>query len=389
MNIWRVRVARVTSSPLASLASLTMLILGIETSCDETSASLVKDGRKVVRNVILSSKDLFEASGGVIPEEAARTQVQSILPVINACLHACVPERRKDKSSSNGTSACRHDVGVTRDDIDAIAVTRGPGLLGSLIVGTTTARTLASIWKKPLIGVHHTLGHLSSTWLFESEEESSPPQFPVLTLSASGGHTDIWYRTSHTKGTLLGRTLDDAAGEAFDKGASMLGLPYPGGPSIAASAENGNRDAFKFTLPLKGDASFDFSFSGLKTALKYTIRDAEKEGRKLEEFKEDLAASYEHAIGLHLIDRLKNALEMHPETKEIHLVGGVSANQHLRYLTGQLSDITVRSPSKIVFCTDNAAMIAAAAYFLVQEKGKEAYADFKTEASLSLKEVIG
>ena len=344
-----------------------MLILGIETSCDETSASLVQDGRKVIRNVVLSSKDLFEISGGVIPEEAARTQVQSILPVINACLH---------------------DSGVIRDDIDAIAVTRGPGLLGSLIVGTTTARTLASIWQKPLIGVHHTLGHLSSTWLYEDEEVGEPPQFPVLTLSASGGHTDIWYRTSHTKGTLLGRTLDDAAGEAFDKGASVLGLPYPGGPAIAKAAENGDIDAFKFTLPLKGDSSFDFSFSGLKTALKYAIRDAEKEGRKLEDFRKDLAASYEHAICLHLTDRLKNALEMHPETKEIHLVGGVSANEHLRYLTRQLSNVTVRNPSKIVFCTDHAAMVAAAGYYLVKEKGKEAFEPFQTVASLPLETLV-
>ena len=332
-----------------------MLILGIETSCDETSASLVRDGREIIRNVILSSKDLFEASGGVIPEEAARTQVQSILPVIHACLH---------------------EIGITRDDIDAIAVTRGPGLLGSLIVGTTTARTLASIWKKPLVGVHHTLGHLTSTWLYEDDDKAGPPQFPVLTLSASGGHTDLWYRTAHTKGSLLGRTRDDAAGEAFDKGAQMLGLSYPGGPAISKTAEGGNPEYYKFTLPLKDDSSFDFSFSGLKTALKYALRDEERSS--------DIVASYEHAICLHLTDRIKNALEMHPDIKEIHLVGGVSANNHLRYLTGQLTDKTVRHPVKISFCTDNAAMIAAAAYFLVQEKGEAAYEVFKTEASLPL-----
>jgi len=188
-----------------------MLILSIETSCDETSASITKDGSVVLSNIISSSKESFIDSGGVIPEKAAREQVRCTLPVIRKAL-----EKAK----------------VTIDQIDAIAVTKGPGLLVSLLVGATVARTLSSIWKKPLIGVHHTLGHLSSVWLDAIDE----PKFPVLALSASGGHTDLWLRESHTKGKLLGRTRDDAAGEAFDKGAQLLGLPYPGGPSISKSA---------------------------------------------------------------------------------------------------------------------------------------------------------
>ncbi|MEK7563199.1 MAG: tRNA (adenosine(37)-N6)-threonylcarbamoyltransferase complex transferase subunit TsaD, partial [Patescibacteria group bacterium] len=192
-----------------------MLILGIETSCDETAAAIVRDGTHVLSSVISSQRARFENTGGVIPEDAARQQVLCMLPVLNACLA---------------------EAKTTPEDIDAIAVTKGPGLLGSLLVGTTTSRTLATLWKKPLIGVHHTLGHLSSTWL--AQDDVSQPRrgiarnaptsgsdvaspFPILTLSASGGHTDLWLRTSHTKGRLLGSTRDDAAGEAFDKGAAQ------------------------------------------------------------------------------------------------------------------------------------------------------------------------
>src|SRR3989344_2396156 len=187
-----------------------MRSLGIETSCDETAIAIVEDGQRVKSSVIASSVEAFTATGGVIPEEAARKQIECIVAVLKEVLH-------KGEMSW--------------DQIDAIAVTKGPGLLGSLLIGTVTSRALASIWEKPLIGVHHTLGHLSSTWL--DLPEGQEPQFPILTLSASGGHTELWLRTNHLSGTLLGRTRDDAAGEAFDKGATLLGLPYPGGPSIS------------------------------------------------------------------------------------------------------------------------------------------------------------
>jgi N6-L-threonylcarbamoyladenine synthase len=226
-----------------------MLVLGIETSCDETSVAVVEDGTKVRSNVIASSKAAFKALAGVIPEEAARRQVECMIPVLDQALK---------------------EADVTLAQVDAIAVTRGPGLLGSLLVGTATARVLAAITKKPLIGVHHTLGHLTSTWLDTADDL---PLFPLLTLSVSGGHTDLWYRTSHLQGRLIGRTRDDAAGEAFDKGAAQLGLPYPGGPSIAKAAEKGNAAAYHFPSPLHNEPGCDFSFSGLKTSLKYLLRD--------------------------------------------------------------------------------------------------------------------
>ncbi len=337
-----------------------MRILAIESSCDETSIAVVENGCVVQSTIIASSQLAFKASGGVIPEEAARKQVESILPVLHLALEPI----------ENGW-----------ESIDAIAVTKGPGLLGSLLVGTVTGRTLASIHKKPLIGVHHTLGHLSSTWL--NTDTRTPPQFPILTLSASGGHTELWLRTGHTHGQLIGRTIDDAAGEAFDKGATLLGLPYPGGPSISKAAESGNKDAFPFTMPLKKEDTFNFSFSGLKTNLRYTIRDLTTEPNI-----PDLAASFQHAICLHLVDRIKKAIKQYPDIKEVHLVGGVSANTALRAMTTEACpNLTVRFPATLAFCTDNAAMIASAAYFLTQEE-PPATDSFETSASLPLTAAI-
>ena len=293
-----------------------MIILGIESSCDETAVAIVEDGCTVLSNTIASTKEVFSMSGGVVPEDAARRQVECILPVLHASLK---------------------ESGLDIADIDAIAVTRGPGLLGSLLVGTVCARTISTLWKKPLIGVHHTFGHLTSVWLGADPK----PCFPSLTLSASGGHTDLWYRTAHTKGELLGRTRDDAAGEAFDKGASMLGLPYPGGPSIANAALEGDKKSYKLPIALAGVDTFDFSFSGLKTALKNTVKEHPDDTN-------NLAASYQEAICLQLTDRVKRALKKHPEIQEIHLVGGVSANLRLRELTREIvSDIPVRTPSEI------------------------------------------
>jgi len=339
-----------------------MNVLGLETSCDETSAAVVTDGSVVRSCVIASSRDAFALSGGVIPEQAAREQLSSIHPVIDQALL---------------------QAGITVNDIDLIAVTRGPGLLGSLLVGTTTARTLAALWKKPLVGVHHTLGHLSSTWL----DVPDPPQFPLLTLSASGGHTELWLRSSHVHGELLGQTRDDAAGEAFDKGASMLGLPYPGGPSISSAGEKGNPRAFPFPHPLSGEHALDFSYSGLKTALKYTLRDLPPDQNisTSSRLVSDLAASYEHAICTHLCDRVARALQRHREVKEVHVVGGVSANRRLRtMLSATCGNRTVRFPAKILYCTDNAAMIAAAATFLVRAHPQSTRPSFETAASLAV-----
>ncbi|MBP7114615.1 MAG: tRNA (adenosine(37)-N6)-threonylcarbamoyltransferase complex transferase subunit TsaD [Candidatus Peribacteraceae bacterium] len=357
-----------------------MLILGIETSCDETSAAVVRDGREVLSCVISSSKNDFNALGGVIPEDAARKQLESILPVLTLTL-----EQAK----------------ISHKDLDAIAVTYGPGLLGSLLVGTSTARVLEKIWKKPLLPVHHTLGHLSSTWLKEVKSEKwkvksgekciedDEPTFPILTLSVSGGHTDLWYRTSHTTGTLAGSTRDDAAGEAYDKGAVLLGLPYPGGPALAALAEKGNETACAFPHPLKHDTVPDFSFSGLKTSLKYLLRDM---GPKAEDDKTraDIAASFQNAINAHLLSRIEMALKIYPETKELHLVGGVSANTHLRARAaecGARAGVTVRLPEKLTYCTDNAAMIASAAFFVRQENDTP-HGAFQTHATSSLQALL-
>ena len=335
-----------------------MLILGIETSCDETSAAVVENGVRVLSCTIASSAKDFERVGGVIPEEAARRQLETILPVIEKALA---------------------EAKVSIDDIDAIAVTYAPGLLGSLLVGTTTARVLASVLKKPLIPVHHTLGHLSSTWL----DAKSEPQFPMLCLSVSGGHSDLWHRTSHLKGLLVSTTRDDAAGEAFDKGAVMLGLPYPGGPALAKLAEGGDEKAFEFPRPLHKEKTTDFSFSGLKTSLKYLLRD---EGELTEKKRKDIAASYQFAICRHLIDRLEAALE-HLDVKEVHIVGGVAANTRLRAMAEELGkkyDVTVRFPATIRYCTDNGAMIAAAGYFLHEKANQQ----FETKASLPLETIL-
>lgn len=330
-----------------------MKILGIETSCDETAAAVVDDGRIVRSNVISTSRDAFARTGGVIPEEAARKQLECIEPVISTALA---------------------EAGYSPADLDAVAVTHAPGLLGSLLVGTISARTFAWVHGLPLVGVHHTLGHLSSPWLGLEEE----PSFPILTLSVSGGHTDLWLRTSHMCGSRIGHTRDDAAGEAFDKGASLLGLPYPGGPSIADAAKGGNDRTFDFPLPLAGDDSLDWSFSGLKTSLRYLLRDDPSALDRLP----DLAASYERAICRHLVDRLERALARHPEVREMHVVGGVSANIRLRSMVEGLGKTTCW-PSRAEYCTDNGAMIAAAGEFLLRERPDAARA-FETSASLPL-----
>lgn len=346
-----------------------MNVLAVETSCDETSAAVVRDGTAVCSCVIASSREIFARSGGVIPEYAAREQIRSIHPVIDEALTQSA---------------------IAPQAVDLVAVTRGPGLLGSLLVGTVTARTLAALWEKPLIGVHHTLGHLSSTWLDVPEQ----PQFPLLTLSASGGHTELWLRLSHLNGELLGSTRDDAAGEAFDKGASMLGLPYPGGPSISRTGERGNPHAFPFPHPLSGESTLDFSYSGLKTALKYTIRDLkETQHSQLQQgdaqLVSDLAASYEYAICTQLCERIGRALTLHPEVKEVHVVGGVSANRRLREMLRPVcGGRAMRFPLKLVYCTDNAAMIAAAAAFLQRELPDQTHSAFATAASLPAAEVF-
>ena len=319
-----------------------MKILGIETSCDETAAAVVVDGVEILSNVVVSQIDIFAEYGGVIPEVAARSHLEAIMPVVNKALA---------------------DAKCTWDDIDAIAVTHAPGLLGSLLVGTLTARTLAILHNKPLYAVHHLKSHVYANWL-----SSHNPSFPLLALVVSGGHTQILYMKAHNQFEIIGTTHDDAVGECFDKVAKILGLPYPGGPSISKVAKEG--DATKYKLPHPKVEGLDFSFSGLKTAV---LRAAQKEvgvpisypSHKLKELLTpeqvaDFAASFQKTAVDILVEKMKLALEMHPEVKSVVVAGGVSANEVLRK---ELSTAFFPEPS---LSGDNGAMVGAAAYFEIQ-----------------------
>ena len=303
-----------------------MKILGIETSCDETAAAVVEDGVKILSNVVVSQIDIFAEYGGVIPEVAARSHLEAILPVIDKALA---------------------DAGCGWGDIDAIAVTHAPGLLGSLLIGTLTARTLAILHNKPLYAVHHLKSHVYANWLNGGvqEQASACPVFPLLALVVSGGHTQILYMPGHNQFEIIGTTRDDAVGECFDKVAKILGLPYPGGPSIARAALDGDANKYKFPHPKVG--GLDFSFSGLKTAV---LRTVQKEvdvpisypSHKLKELLTpnqvaDFAASFQKTAAEILVEKLKMALSQYPDVRSIVVAGGVSANQELRALISGLT----------------------------------------------------
>ena len=382
-----------------------MKILGIETSCDETAAAVVEDGARILSNVVVSQIDIFAEYGGVIPEVAARSHLEVILPVI-------------DKALSEAQCSW--------DDIDAIAVTHAPGLLGSLLIGTLTARTLAILHDKPLYAVHHLKSHVYANWLMNNEIEdnsyvpsrgasktpvdncrplvvtsgertssfsarflqrsatgvlalqlalpgSAPPsmkhmnypQFPLLSLVVSGGHTQILYMREHNQFEIVGTTKDDAVGECFDKVAKILGLPYPGGPSIAKAALKG--DADKYKLPHPKIEGLDFSFSGLKTAV---LRAVQKEvgvpisypSHKLKELLAakqvaDFAASFQKTAVEILCEKIKLALEKYPDVQSVVVAGGVSANAALREA---LPEAYFPAPA---LAGDNGAMVAAACYY--------------------------
>ncbi|MBI2600564.1 tRNA (adenosine(37)-N6)-threonylcarbamoyltransferase complex transferase subunit TsaD [Candidatus Daviesbacteria bacterium] len=310
-------------------------ILGIETSCDETAAAVLRQENNritILSNVVASSADLQAKYGGVIPEQAAREQLKSIIPVIQESLQVS---------------------GYRGQDINAIAVTYGPGLIGSLLVGVETAKTLAYIWNKPLIPVNHLIGHFYANWI-----GNSSPKFPCLGLLVSGGHTDLVLFTSHGKYEYLGGTRDDAAGECFDKCARLLGYPYPGGPQIAKLAQKGDPKAFNFPRPMLNSKNLDFSFSGLKTAFANILKE------DLRAKKEDLAASLEAAIIDSLVIKTVKAAQKY-EVEQIIVAGGVAANQELvRKLKVKSEKLKVKLHVPPPYlCTDNAAMIAAAAYY--------------------------
>ncbi len=316
-------------------------ILGIETSCDETAAAVVEDGRTILSSVVASQVDLHAQYGGVYPEVASRQHILVIYPIIEEALrqaHLGLPE------------------------VDAIAVTRGPGLPGSLVVGVNTAKGLALASRKPLIGINHIEAHIYSAWVINPAAQQTQPQtepnFPILALIVSGGHTELVLISGHLEYHRLGGTLDDAAGEAFDKVARLLGLTYPGGPSIQKAAENGNPRAFDFPRPWQKD-TWNFSFSGLKTAVLKQVRKLEENNISLPVA--DLAASFQQAVVDVLVGKTLQARQaLH--AKEIIVAGGVSANKALRdTITGQ-ADCPVHIPP-LALCTDNAAMVAAAGFF--------------------------
>ncbi len=313
-------------------------ILAIETSCDETAAAVIENGRALLASVVASQMEMHARFGGVFPEVASRQHVLSIVPVVEEAL------------------ARAH---MTLGDMDAIAVTQGPGLAGSLVVGLNAAKGLALGAGLPLVGVNHLEGHIYSSWVYDAGETApEAPQFPLMALLVSGGHTELNLMTGHLAYRRLGATLDDAAGEAFDKTARLLGLPYPGGPSIQAAAQGGDPRAFKFPRAwLEG--TWDFSFSGVKTSVLREVRRLEKEGRPLPVA--DLAASFQAAVVEVLVSKtLKAAREF--DAKEILVAGGVSANQALRDAFLAQDEFKVNIP-RFAYCTDNAAMIAAAGYF--------------------------
>jgi N6-L-threonylcarbamoyladenine synthase len=313
-------------------------ILGIETSCDETAASVVENGRFIRSSIVASQAAQHAQYGGVFPEVASRMHVESIFAVVEQAL----------AQAHAGLEA-----------IDAVAVTRGPGLAGSLVVGMNMAKGLALASAQPLIGINHLEAHLYSIWLVESEPE---PQFPLLALIVSGGHTELVLMQDHLKYRRLGGTLDDAAGEAFDKVARLLGLAYPGGPAVQAAADNGDPSAFKFPRAwLEG--TWDFSFSGLKTAVLREVRkrqpnleagvDAPRPGLPIA----DYAASFQAAVVEVLVGKTLAAAKEF-KASEILVAGGVSANEPLRKAFQEQAEIVVRTPP-LELCTDNAAMTAA------------------------------
>jgi len=311
-----------------------MIVLGIETSCDETAAAVVVDGIQTLSSVVSSQIDIHHPYGGVVPELASRKHMEAIVPVVTEALAAS---------------------GMDSKQLDAIAVTQGPGLVGALLVGFCFAKSFAFALDIPWVGVNHLEGHINSLFL-----EENPPPFPFVALLASGGHTSIYYVTSHTGFEVVGQTRDDAAGEAFDKVAKMLGLGYPGGGVIDRLATQGDPEKIVFPRPFLDKSTFDFSFSGLKTAVRRYI---EKNMDVYQEQIPDIAAGFQESVVDVLSFKVVHAALM-KGCEHIAIVGGVAANNRLRERVrheADLKGLTVHVPS-IDLCSDNAAMIAATGY---------------------------
>ena len=312
-------------------------ILGLESSCDETSCSIVANGRKEIATIISSQIDIHKEYGGVVPEIASREHVKNITIVIEECLKKA---------------------NMSMEDIDAIAITYGPGLIGSLLIGLEAAKTLAFIYNKPLVPVHHIAGHIYANSL---EKEM---KFPLLALIVSGGHTELVIMEDHYKFRKIGGTLDDAIGECYDKVARVIGLEYPGGPKVDKLASIG-KSTYNLPIPLNDD-SYNFSFSGLKSAVINLNHKLEQRGEEIN--KEDLAASFQKVAISSIINKTKKAIENY-NIKNLIVAGGVAANKGLRsevYKLGEELNIDITIPN-MKYCTDNAAMIATAGYYAYKD----------------------
>ena len=312
------------------------LILAVESSCDETSAAVVKDGREVLSNVISTQIPIHKKYGGVVPEIASRSHTTALVAVVEEALEKA---------------------GVTLDEVDAISVTQGPGLIGALLTGVNYAKALAYAKKLPLIGVHHIQGHICANFIEHRELEP-----PFIALAVSGGHSHILKVADYCDFTLMGATRDDAVGEAFDKVARVLDLGYPGGVKIDALAKDGNIDAYNFTTQLEREDNYDFSFSGVKTAVVNLVHNLQQKG--LEVPKADIAASFQKSVVRMLIEKAMKAAS-DTGCKKIVLAGGVAANSRLRQEIERMcrqAQIELYYPSPVL-CTDNGAMIGAAGYY--------------------------
>ncbi len=331
-------------------------MLGIETSCDETAAAVVKEGREVLSNIIASQIEWHQKFGGVVPEIASRKHVELINPVIEEALQ---------------------EAGVGFSDLSAVAVAYGPGLVGGLLVGIAAAKSIAYAHDLPLVGVNHIEGHIYASFISYSELEP-----PLVCLTVSGGHTDLLYFKQLGEYEILGRTSDDAAGEAFDKVARVLDIGYPGGPAVEKLAQQGDPEAIDFPRPLINEG-YDFSFSGLKTAVLNYINNTKQRGEEV--VKEDVAASFQQAVVDVLTAKIVRAVEA-KRAQQVVLAGGVAANNHLReQLKEELrgKGIEVYYP-ELKLCTDNAAMIASAGYFNWQLAAEEAPYSLNADPNLKL-----
>ena len=342
-----------------------MLVLGIETSCDETAAAIVRNGREIVSSVIASQIEIHKRFGGVVPELASREHLDKIVPIVEE-----VFERAR----------------VQPDEIDGIAVTVGPGLVGSLLVGVSYAKAMGFALEKPLVGVNHIEGHVYSVAF-----DNPPVEYPALALIVSGGHSNLFFVPAPGKYKVLARTRDDAAGEAFDKVAKMIGLGYPGGPIIEKLAREGNPKAVKFSLPRMGDGSADFSFSGLKTAVTKHVRETGLQplvnGAEPSQAIKDLAASFQSVVVRSLVGTTERVAKDYPPQTLI-VAGGVACNGALREASRQAAEhlgIPVYFPSTHL-STDNAAMIAAAGTAKLQA-GERAGFDLNADVTLRLQNV--